>query len=308
MSGPRPPATDDAMLRTSLRILAAYLVLTAALIVRWSLGTRSWLPLVAHAAAAAMALVLAEWPARFPRWLRDWAPLALGPFLYFELRWLIAGAGQPHADVMVAGWESIVFPSSPAQSLATRWPWLPLSELLHLCYLSYYALIYVPTALLWLRGDRRAFAATVLALCTVYATCFALYIVFPVDGPRFLSGPSAAPEGPVRAFVLSVLESGSTRGTAFPSSHVAAALVAAICALRFQRKTGWLVLGLAIGVGVGAVYGGYHYAIDVVAGTGVGVAAAAVAYQFERLSSQPGINAFDTDMNGVNGTERTTQN
>ena len=64
-------------------------------------------------------------------------------------------------------------------------------------------------------------------------------------------------------------------GTA--SSQVAASGVAAICALRFQGKPGWLVTALAVGLGLGAVYGGYHSGVDGAAGAVTGFVAAAVA-------------------------------
>ena len=107
--------------------------------------------------------------------------------------------------------------------------------------------------------------------------CFVAFVILPVEGPRFLAGPSAAPDGPIRSLVLQILGAGSSRGTAFPSAHVAASVVAGICALRFQRPLGVAILIVTVGMMVGAVYGGYHYAADVVAGLGMGLAAAAIA-------------------------------
>ena len=267
----------DVLIRVSLQLLAVYLVVMLVPMAHWSLASAEWLRFAAH--VAAIGLVLSGISNRRPitRTLRDWTPLGLGPFLYIELRWIIAGAGRAHADAQLAGWESHLFASDPSRSLAVRWPWLALSELLHLCYISYYALVYVPPALLWLRGRRRAFGETVLALVVVYAVCFAVYVIFPVDGPRFLHGPSLAPDGPIRSIVVRLLESGSSRGTAFPSSHVAASVVAALSALRFQRRVGAVVAVLATGLAVGAVYGGYHYAVDVLAGAAIGLASWAVA-------------------------------
>ena len=69
---------------------------------------------------------------------------------------------------------------------------------------------------------------------------------------------------------------------AFPSSHVAASGVTAMCALRFQGKLGWLVTALAVGLGLGAMYGGYHYGVDVAAGVVTGFVAAAVARSLAR--------------------------
>jgi membrane-associated phospholipid phosphatase len=286
MSGPRAksepaatsgPAPEVHLIRISLLILAAYLVLTLAPMLRWGIVRGSWAPAVAHVVALSVALAGAFVAGTRLRTLRDWTPLGLGPFLYIELRWIIEGVGQPHADALVVRWEATLFGSDPSRTLALLWPSLVLSELLHLCYISYYALVYVPPALLWLRGQRKTFAETVLALVIVYAVCFLVYAVFPVDGPRFAHGPSLAPAGPIRTMVVHLLETGSSRGTAFPSSHVAASVAAALCALRYQRRVGVVVAVCAVGLAIGAVYGGYHYGVDVVAGAITGGVAFAVS-------------------------------
>ena len=82
--------------------------------------------------------------------------------------------------------------------------------------------------------------------------------------------------------MLRVLAPASSRDRAFPSSHVAASVVAGMCALRFQGKLGWLVTALAVRLGLGAVYGGYHYGLDVAAGAVTGFVAAAVARSLAR--------------------------
>ena len=290
-SFPMPPESDrgrdpsGVALRTALRVLAGYLALTSVPLVHLAVARGEWAPLAMHAVAIGVVVAAQASRARATQVLREWTPLGLGPFLYIELRWIIEGTGRPHADALVASWEAGLFPSDPSASLAMRWPSLAVSELLHLCYLSYYAIIYVPPALLWLRGRRREFAESVLALVVVYALCFATYSLFPVDGPRFVHGPSAAPAGAIRSIVVHLLASGSSRGTAFPSSHVAAALVAAVCALRFQRGVGLVIAVLTVGLAVGAVYGGYHYTVDVVVGIGTAVVALAVARMGARLSS-----------------------
>jgi membrane-associated phospholipid phosphatase len=280
----RERTSSDGTLSAALLLLAGYLALTIVPLARLGIATGQWAPVGMHVVAICIVLaVRVGWP-RSAQVLRDWTPLGLGPFLYIELRWIIEGAGRMHADLRVASWEAALFPSDPSASLAVRWPWLALSELLHFCYLSYYAIVYVPPALLWLRGRRREFADTVLALVVVYALCFATYMLFPVDGPRFMHGPSSAPVGVIRSMVVHLLESGSSRGTAFPSSHVAASLVAAACALRFQRAVGIVVVILTAGLAVGAVYGGYHYAVDVLAGIGTAVLALGIARGVARLS------------------------
>ncbi|MEX0979581.1 MAG: phosphatase PAP2 family protein [Gemmatimonadota bacterium] len=226
-------------------------------------------------------------PSRWPRFalparpdfgrhpLLRWLPLLLVPFLYAELPLLNQTLTTGYHDALVLRWEASLFGGNPAQSWAGALPSVVVSELLHFSYLSYYALIYVPPLMLWRAGKGDAFDATVFTLLLVFVLCFAVFIVFPVQGPRYLfPAPAGVPEGPVRGVALAVLEAGSSRGAAFPSSHMAVAAAQAVLALRFQRRAGVVVALLAAGLGAGAVYGGFHYAVDIVAGGALGVLAA----------------------------------
>jgi membrane-associated phospholipid phosphatase len=199
----------------------------------------------------------------------DWLPLAAIPFLYAELpRLALTGLH----DGRVQRWELSTFDTSPAQTLAARWSAPLLSELLHAAYLSYYAIIYVPPVLLYLRGRRDTFYSTVAGLMTVFVLCYTIFIMFPVAGPRYLwAPPERAFDGPVRRLVLHVLAAGSARGTAFPSSHVAVATVQSILAFRWSARAGVTLGVLTTGLALGAVYGGFHYGVDVLAGAGVGL-------------------------------------
>lgn len=286
MSGPLRATTershnaqDQELLRRSLVILGSYLLAMLGPMVAWTLRSQDATGLALH--VAAIVLVALAFAGRLPTTLRYWSPLVLGPFLYIELRWLIPGAGRHHVDASIVSWERALFSSDPSSNLAHEWHIRALSELLHASYLSYYALVFLPPIALWMTRRRTQFEQTLLALAVVYALCFSIYVLFPVDGPRFLHGPASAPDGPIRAIVVALLESGSSRGTAFPSSHVAASVVATVCALRFQRPLGVAVALLTAGICVAAVYGGYHYAIDIVAGLATGVVAVLIALALE---------------------------
>jgi membrane-associated phospholipid phosphatase len=266
----------------------AFLAATLWPMLMYAKSSHDAMPLVAHLVALVGSVIILCSTRDSLRPLRDWLPLAVGPFLYVELRWLIAGVGRPHADDLVVGWEQLFLPSNPSASWALAMPSLALSEALHFAYASYYLLVYVPPAILYLRGQRREFAVTLLALALVYGVCFTTYLFFPVDGPRFLVGPAAAPDGPFRSFVLRLLEAGSSRGTAFPSSHVAASVVASLCALRFQPRVGIAVALFTLGLTLATVYGGFHYGVDVFAGLMVGVLAWLAATALWRAMSTPG--------------------
>jgi membrane-associated phospholipid phosphatase len=206
-------------------------------------------------------------------YLGDFLPLIAAPLLYGELPTLIAAAGTSYHDAMIQRWELALFGFQPSHTLAARLPNLALSELLHAGYLAYYAVIFLPPLLLLAKGRRRPFAETVLALTVTCTVCWAIFVAMPVEGPRYLwSAPLNVPNGPVRRLVLSILAAGSSRGAAFPSSHMAVSVAMAVTALRWQRPVGWGVALVALLIGFGAVYGGFHYGVDMIAGAALGAA------------------------------------
>jgi len=250
--------------------LAVYLAIVTWPIWRFASAGGQTAPLIAHGAILGYTLLLLVAPVRARRVPLDWLVLTIGPVMYVELRWIIAGLGLPHRDALVIAWERTLFPTNPSATLAPLLPAFALSEALHLAYAAYYLLVYLPPIALYLRGRREGFVATVLALTIVYGACFVTYALFPVDGPRYLVGPAAAPEGPVRAFVLALLEQGSSRGTAFPSSHVAASVVSSLCAMQHQRRVGLVVAFVTAALTIATVYGGFHYAVDALVGVILG--------------------------------------
>lgn len=269
-------------------VTLAYLVATLPLIAR---GV--WTDEPGGAAVAGVhvvALLALGWVVRrkpTANFIADWLPLLLIGILYGELPRLIAAVhASPivYHDPAVQGWEAALFGAQPAHVLAGALPFAPLSELVHGGYVSYYALIYGPPLILYARGRRRAFGATSLALMATFAVCYVAFITFPVEGPRYAwSAPPGIPDGPIREAVLWILGNGSSRGTAFPSSHAAVSTAATLAALRFQPRVGSAVAVLTALLVVGAVYGGFHYAIDMAVGVAVG---AVVATAVLRWSSR----------------------
>ena len=270
MAADDPESRSDRIGRGIAIALAIYLALATWPVWRFARSSSDALPLIAHLGILAYTLLLLVAPVRARRAPLDWLVLTIGPVMYVELRWIIAGAGVPHRDAWAIAWEQALFPSNPSATLAPRLASFALSEALHLAYAAYYLLIYLPPMLLYLRGRRDEFIATVLALTIVYGVCFITYAFLPVDGPRYLVGPAAAPDGPIRSFVLALLDQGSSRGTAFPSSHVAASVVSSLCALQYQRRVGAIVTVAAGALTVATVYGGFHYAVDALVGVILG--------------------------------------
>ena len=244
--------------------------------------------LAVHLAVLA-AIAAATWLPVVPNWLKRWAPLMSLLFLYTELPLLIRAAGHTtFFDPAVIRWERSLFGGQPALQWAASWNSAVLSELLHAGYVSYYAIIFaVPV---WLTVQRRdhEFSEAVFVLLLTFTVCFSAFVVFPVAGPRYLWPPGASAEaGPIRRFALWILDTRSSRGTAFPSSHVAVATTQSILAVTYFGRRGLAVGVLSMLLALGAVYGGFHYAIDVLVGAGVGGAVAAIGLAASRLVGGP---------------------
>jgi membrane-associated phospholipid phosphatase len=227
-----------------------------------------WRLATAHALLAGLILLVFQRP-HSP--LSSLVPLVVAPLLYGEVPVLIAALGSPYHDATVQAWEHGLFGTQLSQTAAGFLPSTVISELVHAGYLAYYLILFVPPLLLLVRGERRGFSQTVLDLTVTCAVCWTIFALWPVEGPRYLWGPPPdVPNGPVRRLTLFILASASSRGAAFPSSHMALSVVQAAMAWRWQRRLAPPLTVLALLVGVGAVYGGFHYATDIAAGALLG--------------------------------------
>lgn len=258
------------------RLTIAYLGLTGL----WALalgGGQGVLVAAIHLAACLGIRVLRRWnPQRgLAGFVRVAYPAIAMPALYAELGTLNRYLTPRFFDQMVIGWEEALFRGQPSIDLSGALPWFPLSEAIHLGYMAYYLLM--PAALLgaYFATGRVGLHRTVFTLMATFYVCYAIFVVFPVAGPRYeferIGGVIS--EGSMYQLVHGILESGSAKGTAFPSSHVAASLAAVLGVAREDRRWFWALILPEIALIVGTVYGRFHYAIDVLAGLVIAVAA-----------------------------------
>jgi membrane-associated phospholipid phosphatase len=212
--------------------------------------------------------------------LRDWLPLLLVPMFYWEVP-LLAEAIHRGAvyDALVMRWEDWMFRGQPSQTLAGLAPWLWISEPLHAAYLSYYFIVIAPPAALYLMGRRTAFRRVVFTMTVAILAHQAAFVAFPVLGPRYLFPAPAGPleAGPLYQLTHWVLERGSSPGTAFPSSHVGMSVAMTLALFRERATLAPWVAALTTLLAIATVYGGFHYAVDAVAGVALGAAAALAA-------------------------------
>ncbi len=211
------------------------------------------------------------------RFLAEWYPLLLLPGLYGEIGILTINAGFQN-DLAIQRLEEWVFGSE----LSYRWirempnPWL--SWYLHSCYLSYYAILFASPLGLWVTNRRDAARHTILAVMLTFYFCYVVFLFYPVAGPRyaFALANNPATQVPPARWAQWLLNRGDSWGAAFPSSHVAASIVAAGMALRYWRPLGLALLPFTAGLVVGVVYGQFHYGVDALTGLALGAVALAL--------------------------------
>lgn len=262
---------------------------TLALAWRWRDGVEfAALLLLAHCLLVAAALLAPRAREAGPagKFLGDWYPILLLPTLYTEIGLLNLAGGRVF-DPVVIGWEEWLFGGQPSRDWIRAQPAWWLTWPLHLAYLSFYPMVPGAPLALWATGRRHAARRTILLTMVAYYLCFAMFLFFPVAGPRhaFPQAANEATQSDVAGFTQRFLEVEAAWGAAFPSSHVAAALVVSISAGAAWRLLGWVLVPTAVLLTVGTVYGQFHYAVDAVGGIAV---AAAILYwgRRTRLKSQ----------------------
>lgn len=262
-------------------LLLGYLLLTGLLI----LGNPKnlpWWPLHLAARLVAIVAILRLVPTR-PKnrvlaFVRDWYPIAAFLPLYSELATLTNLFTTQRYDEVVVTWEAALFGGQPSQTLRAMFPSHALSEYLHFSYFYYY---FVPTTLcltLWLRGETARFSRALTAILGTFLACCLIYLVFPVVGPYHHFGhPSPDSWGGFFApLVHRIVQGGSSLGTAFPSSHTAVSVATWFVTWRLSRPVFFALALIVPALALGTIYGGFHYALDTLAGAALGAGVAAL--------------------------------
>jgi membrane-associated phospholipid phosphatase len=212
---------------------------------------------------------------RFGRNLREIYPLVLLVGLYGQLDVLNAGGIRVHDD-LVQRWELAIFRAQVSREWWHAHPSRLWSTVLHAAYFSYYFIVTIPAFVFLRRGDLPAVRRFVLAVMTTFVLCYLTFIFFPVAGPYYVFAQPAPwfLDNPSARLVYATLAAGSSYGAAFPSSHVAATVAAAIAGAQGSRRVGWTLLVPTLLLTVGVVYCQMHYAVDALAGLVLGAAVA----------------------------------
>jgi membrane-associated phospholipid phosphatase len=266
------PAVDDRRLRPVDRLLLGYFGFTSAV----ALTRLSAQPAVGYVLAANALGATLPWLMRAPsarlgalgRGLREVYPLLLLPALYSALDVLNAFGGVPVHDALVRRWERFLFGSDLSRTWWQAAPSPFWSTVFHAAYLAYYPIIAAPLVCFLASRRPDAVRRAVGWIMPAFLLSYLVFLLFPVAGPyyEFPHPTGAFVANPMARTVYGMLSRASAYGAAFPSSHVAAALVAAAAAFRGSRALGWALVPPVILLTIGVVYCQMHYAVDVLGG------------------------------------------
>ncbi len=217
--------------------------------------------------------------------LRDWYPIATILIFYLEIPPLAQMVLRRYLDDKIIEFEGGLFNGQPSLYLSERFPSKWLSEFLHLCYFSYYSIVVALAGVLYFQGRYEAFHEVVFAEVLTFNLCLIWYILMPVLGPYYkfekIRGPLA--NGFFFKLVHAILSSAASKGTAFPSSHCAIAVIVVLYAARYHPIAFTVLCPFAVGLVAGTVYGRIHYAVDTILGTALAVIIFGIAPHLYRL-------------------------
>ncbi|PRX65896.1 PAP2 superfamily protein [Nonomuraea fuscirosea] len=247
--------------------------------------------LAGYALAALLLLALAAAMRRRPgsrpvAVLRFAAPLLVLPFVYSAAAETVLVLHGRFVDDVVLAWERALFGGSPnVAAVSAGSP--PLTELLTLCYFSYYGCFLLPIVL-YVRGREPLAERYLFAAMTTLLICYLGFIAVPLAGPVPATPELAAAYKPSGYLITSlqnqIMAAFDPPGACFPSPHVAGAWITLLSLRRHISTRARLALGaLTAGLTAAVVYDWYHYLSDVAAGLAV---ALAVHFAIERYAAR----------------------
>jgi membrane-associated phospholipid phosphatase len=198
--------------------------------------------------------------------LHDWYPLAMFIFSFEEIsRFSLALVGYWQDHRLISVERSLLgSPNIWIGEAASR----PFSEFMDFGYFTYYPMFPVVGSLLYASRDKAVFRRLMLSSVLMYLISFTVYIGFPCEGPRrALPGFVSPPAGYLFSWLVRLIQGGAgVHGNALPSSHVGLAVLCTLFAYRWKPRLGAILATCAALICAGAVYDGYHYVSDVLAG------------------------------------------
>jgi membrane-associated phospholipid phosphatase len=204
---------------------------------------------------------------------RDWLPLALTLMAYREMDWFTPLGSDHHLELRWIQLDRTILHDWGFQrNIESLGAVLP--AYLELCYLLVYAVGPFTVAVLYFEHCRDRVNRVLFLYLLGTLLAYALFPFFLSQPPRTLFAAQDVPKvmTPLRIINLWIVNGYGIHSSVFPSAHVSSAFSAGWALLLYlpeRKRYGRGMLIYAASVAIAAVYGRYHYAVDVVAGFGV---------------------------------------
>jgi membrane-associated phospholipid phosphatase len=261
--------------------IGVHVALTLLVCVRWQHVGRAPVYLVWNALAIAAILAAArkQHSGTFWQFAHDWLPAIFFITAFEEVSFLaliVRGAWQ---NAHLIALESALVPIASSEwvhRFISAW----VSEILEFGYFTFYPMYPVLGGVFWATRHRAQFTRTFRSftdsLSVGYAFCYATYLLFPTRSPSHNGRPlsvvaSTAGGGPFHFLVRLIQSRAGVHGNAFPSAHIMLSCVTLVFAFRYFPRIAPVLLICVLLMCVGAVYDGYHYVVDVLAGAALGI-------------------------------------
>ena len=207
----------------------------------------------------------------------DWLPAIFFITVFEEVSFLSLAIRSGWQNHYIIGFEALLFRTSPMtwmHSHAQNW----VIEFLEFGYFAFYPLYPIVGGLFWAWRRRPPFISGFRkltdSLSVGYVICYSVYLLFPTRSPANAAGVQqigSTHGGLFERLVRMIQDHAGVHGNAFPSAHIMLAFVVVMFAYRYlPRAAPWLLIPVLL-MCVGAVYDGYHYSSDVVAGAVIGI-------------------------------------
>jgi membrane-associated phospholipid phosphatase len=234
--------------------------------------------------------------------LRMFYPIAIMLYGWEELEILVPMFfGSYWATDMIVSWDKLIFGVHPTIWVQQFYqPWL--NELMNFFYVAYYPFfILIPLSLLVYKKKQEVFAVFSMA-CFTYFTNFFLFYLLPTLDPYNVPILQALQIKQQTGYLFVEINrivqarAGIITG-AFPSSHIAGALVWVLAALRYNRKLGYVLAPVIFGMGFSVVYTGLHHAVDPIFGYIWGAACYLIALKLIKKRGEDPLTASEKPAN-----------
>jgi membrane-associated phospholipid phosphatase len=206
--------------------------------------------------------------------LRYWYIVLTVTFIYWNVGNFIHLIFPGFFDQYIIDFEVAIFDELP-NIWVQQYVNPPLTELMQLSYALYWAIVPLAPAVFYFSKKYEEFEYMLFFGLSTLFISYTMFILIPVCGPRFMivDQITANYDGIFfTGLVRGIVEGAGLRGGAFPSSHVAVAVVFLFFIWKYFPRFGkYVFMPMVVALSISTVYGQYHYVTDMVLGLLMGI-------------------------------------